>query len=153
MYSGVVGQTKGKTTAQGRGTLPCANSEKVYQVLVLVRCELSLEPWADESWGDIETTKYSRSLSSRSSTRSSILSLSKRNCAFSPMGSSTGCLSSLGRIVYRTLSVLRTYCWHSKSLVFMCAESVPTNSPAKLLPFFSSSPHFTDSIFNSLPLW
>jgi hypothetical protein len=47
--------------------------------------------------GVIETTRYSRSLSSKSSIRSSILSFSRRNCAFSPTGSSTGCLSSLGR--------------------------------------------------------
>src|SRR5215470_10668690 len=45
------------------------------------------------------------------------------------------------------------YCWQSSSLVFMCAESVPIISPARLLPFFSSVPHFTDSIFRSFPLW
>jgi len=49
--------------------------------------------------GVMETTMYSRSLSSMSSTRSFILSLSMRNCAFSPTGRSTGCLSSLGRIL------------------------------------------------------
>ena len=50
------------------------------------------------SRGVIETTLYSRSLSSRSSTRRIILSFCKRNWACSPTGRSTGCFSSRGRI-------------------------------------------------------
>jgi hypothetical protein len=49
--------------------------------------------------GFIDTTEYSRSLSSRSSTRSFILSFSMRNCAFSPTGNNAGCFSSRGRIL------------------------------------------------------
>src|SRR4030095_13884357 len=60
-----------------------------------------LADWAGVSFssrGVIETTIYSCSLSFTSGTRRMSLSLLMRNWAISPIGSSIGCLSSLGRM-------------------------------------------------------
>jgi hypothetical protein len=35
----------------------------------------------------------------------------------------------------------------------LCAESVPTISPTKLLPLFSSTPHSAESIWSKVSLW